>query len=131
MRSEESNTVFDSYVVRVVKTFTLNMYDVHVVDLAENTNCIRVVVPQEYVNTYSIRRGLSRSLRFTCMVNEVPSTGARANNTLRITRPPRRGACWAECVRSAPLGAPCTACHVPVSGRRCRYTCLPETLRIE
>jgi len=46
------------------------------------------------------------------------NTGARANNTLRVTRTPHRGACYAECVRSAPLGRPRTASRVCGSGRR-------------
>ena len=49
-----------------------------------------------------------------------PNTGARANNTLQATRPPHRGACWAECVRSAPVGTPRTACRVRGSGRQRR-----------
>jgi len=38
-----------------------------------------------------------------------PNTGARANNTLHVTRPPHERACYAECVQSAPLGTPRTA----------------------
>jgi len=40
------------------------------------------------------------------MVHRGSNTGARANNTILITRPPRRGARRTECVRSASLGAP-------------------------
>ena len=38
---------------------------------------------------------------FTETKKHSPNTGARANNILQATRPPHRGACWAECARSA------------------------------
>jgi len=47
-----------------------------------------------------------------------PNTGARADNTLLVTRPPQRGACQPECVRSAPLSTPCTASHVRATSYR-------------
>ena len=52
-RIEEKNTRFFSYSACSVHIFTLNMY----VSMAyTGGNRILVVVPQEYVNTYSTRR---------------------------------------------------------------------------
>jgi len=39
-------------------------------------------------------------------------TLAHAQTTLMTTRPPHGGACWAECVRSAPLRVPRNAAPV-------------------
>jgi len=57
---------------------------------------------------------------FTETKEHSPNTGARANNTLHVTRPLHRGTCWAERVRSAPLGTPRTASRIRGSGCRRR-----------
>jgi len=51
---------------------------------------------------------------FTKTKKYSPNTGARAHDTLQVTRRPHRVACSAECVRRAPLGTtrhPCASSH--------------------